>query len=515
MFLRRFRAITDICERLFVSNLREYLSVHSRVRLSHCRLCYTGDESVLDSSGDPEPDALLETAAAGLDSRLLDAHSEQRALLVHPRVAWGPNRLSDSDNDQLLAEARSLISSLAGWCVVDEKVLSMRSPNRFSVLGSGQWEVVRDHARRVSATAVIVNVSRLSAAQCCYIEPLLDQRPVWDRYALVLAIIRSHAVSRSARLQVALSELPYLRTRLRASGEYTPVRAELLRQRGFRLRAALASSERSQSPLARQESTVPKVAVVGYTNAGKTSLVAALSGSERAVGRHAVFATLDVSTHHCGRAPLLTASADGERCTRLVRHAYLDTVGFMRQLPAALVEGFRATLREVAVADLLMHVVDVSQPDWRQQQQHVDRTLQQLGLPEHLLAADKQIMVANKCDLLQCAPVDSVTDPESAVCERLLAEGWHCVSAVHGQGISRLLEEVQFQLLRVSGRQLADLAVVTGSYQYQWLLRHCHVLQRSEHLSGDEQLTQFSVAVSQAELAQLRRVCSDVEIQLI
>ncbi|XP_037084933.1 putative GTP-binding protein 6, partial [Pollicipes pollicipes] len=312
----------------------------------------------------------------------------------------------------LLTEATALVRSLPGWRVVDtlrQPVLNARSK---TVLGSGQLRALVERLRRrPDVTAVLLNVEQLSGLQQAELEAALGL-PVLDRYGVVLRIFRQHAASGAARLQVALAQLPYQRSRLRAAGQHTEARRHQLDLHEQRLRGALRRlhSHRELLRASRRERQVPVVGVVGYTNAGKTSLIGALSERGDLRGRDRLFATLDVTAHRAAHARL--------------RHVFLDTVGFMAHLPAALLDGFRATLSEVAAADVVLHVVDLAHPDRVAQAAHVLATLRQLGLPPALL--DSAVTVGNKADLVAERP-----------------DGMLCVSATAGLGLAELRHSIE------------------------------------------------------------------------
>ncbi|KAF0313094.1 EARP-interacting [Amphibalanus amphitrite] len=372
----------------------------------------------------------------------------------------GSERQPAERADLLLAEAAALVRSLPGWRVLDtlrQPVLNARSK---TVLGSGQLRALQERLRRLpAATGVLVNVQQLSGLQQAELETAL-RLPVIDRYGLVLRIFRQHASSRAARLQVALAQLPYQRSRLRASGQHNAARRHQLDLLEQRLQRELRRLEGRRELLraGRSRSQVPTVGVVGYTNAGKTSLIGALTDGDTSRGRDRLFATLDVTAHRAASSRL--------------RHVLVDTVGFMAQLPASLLEAFRATLRELAAADLLVHVVDLSQPDRVAQAEHVVDTLRHLGLPPALL--ETAVTVGNKADLTPDRP-----------------EGMLCVSATGGEGLPELS---------------ARLEEAAGG-------RHRPAHDGAQEVDEtDPQLSRITVLTSPGQLAQLRRQFPGVSV---
>ena len=421
---------------------------------------------------DPLEDLWPEQTGAG------GAH---RLLLLHPQTKRGSERQPTDRADLLLTEAAALVRSLPGWGVVETLRQPVLNPRSKTVLGVGQLRALQDRLRRLpGVTGVLVNVQQLSGLQQAALEAALHL-PVLDRYGVVLRIFRQHASSRAARLQVALAQLPYQRSRLRAAGQHSAARRHQLDLHEQRLRRELRKLEDRRELLraGRTRSQVPVVGVVGYTNAGKTSLIGALTDGDASRGRDRLFATLDVTAHRASSARL--------------RHVLVDTVGFMAQLPAALLEAFRATLRELAAADLLLHVVDLSHPDHVEQTEHVLRTLRQLGLPQSLI--DTAITVGNKADLTPERPGDML-----------------CVSATGGEGLSELGTRLEMALAAVTGRRPAVVRATTGGATYAWVLRHCDLVAQ-EADSADPQISCLTVLTSPGQLAQLRRQFPGVSVR--
>ncbi|KAM5221072.1 putative GTP-binding protein 6 [Ctenodactylus gundi] len=224
----------------------------------------------------------------------------------------------------------------------------------------------------------------------------------------------------------------------------------LLRDREARIREALERLRRKRGLLRAQRARreLPMVAVVGYTNCGKTSLIRALTGDERAQPQDQLFATLDVRVH-AGRLPA--------RLPVL----YVDTVGFLSQLPHGLIQSFSATLEDVAHSDLIMHVRDVSHPEAELQKASVLSTLCGLSLPTPLL--DSVLEVHNKVDL-----VPGYSPPEPGVV---------AVSALRGHGLEQLKATLETAVLRATGRQVLTLQVRLAGPQLSWLHREATVQQ--------------------------------------
>ncbi|KAG8520651.1 putative GTP-binding protein 6 [Galemys pyrenaicus] len=324
--------------------------------------------------------------------------------------------------------------------------------------GRGHPAVHRQRIRRArEVTAVFLNAEKLAKATQRELEAAWGV-PVIDRFALVLHVFRCNARSREARLQVALAELPVLRSNLESdvarpqgrgsrylmgSGEsFMQVQRRLFREKETKLQRALERLRGKRRLLCRQRARreLPVVSVVGYTNCGKTTLVKALTGDAAMQPRDQLFATLDV-TAHAGALP----------CGLTV--LYVDTVGFLSQLPHSLVAAFSATLDDVAQSDLVVHVRDVSHPESELQKATVLSTLRDLRLPAPLLAS--VLEVHNKADRL---PGYTPREPNAVA-----------VSALLGHGLPELKARLEDAVLTATGRRALTLRVRLEGPQLSWL----------------------------------------------
>ena len=321
-------------------------------------------------------------------------------------LVGAPDRATSRDlaDDHLLELGR--LTDTAGGTVVGTLVQRLEAPNPRFYLGEGKARELRDLVQARSADLIVFD-EELSPAQGKNLEELIGVR-VMDRSELILDIFATRARSKEARMQVELAQLEYLLPRLRRMWSHLsrirggiglrgPGETQLETDRrliGVRIRdlkRKLEDVAKARAVQRRSREGSYRVALVGYTNAGKSSLLRALSGSELFV-EDRLFATLDSATRSVdlgsGYEALLT-----------------DTVGFIRKLPHHLVASFRSTLEEAAEADVLLHVVDASHPDWEEQKQIVEEVLSDLGLADH----DK-ILVFNKIDRMTSSDVDSLRD---------------------------------------------------------------------------------------------------------
>ena len=327
-----------------------------------------------------------------MPTQLLDLRTPvERAILV------GAPRDGDRTRDaaEHLAELARLTDT-AGGLVVGELVQRLAAPRSRYYLGKGKAGELAELVRAEEADLVIFD-DELTPAQGKNLETLCGVR-VMDRAELILDIFATRARTYEARLQVELAQLQYLLPRLRRMwvhlsrirggiGFRGPGETQLETDRrliGTRiaeLRRKLKGVARAQATQRKRRAGRFRAALVGYTNAGKSSLLQALSGTEQFV-EDRLFATLDASTR-------LVALGDGHEAL------VTDTVGFIRKLPHHLIASFRSTLEEAREADVLLHVIDTAHPDRDAQRRVVRSVLEDLGL-----GGRPRIAVFNKIDLL-------------------------------------------------------------------------------------------------------------------
>ena len=310
-----------------------------------------------------------------------------RALLVS--VAAEPRPVQEQRLDELAELART-----AGLAVCGRVIQRVARPDPHSILGKGKLAELEVTALRENADILVFD-GELSPAQ---IHNLADitERKVIDRTQLILDIFAQHAASRAGRLQVELAQLRYVLPRLAGRnraldrllggvGGRGPGESRLetdrrkVRERMTRLNHELEKLRRQRGLARRGRRDIPQAALVGYTNAGKSTVLNTLTRSN-VLAENRLFATLDPATRRL-RVP-------GER-----EIVISDTVGFIRNLPRELMDAFRATLEELAAADFLVHVADASHPDLLQQIASVETILEELGLH-----AVPRVLALNKWD---------------------------------------------------------------------------------------------------------------------
>ncbi len=404
------------------------------------------------------------TPESGSEAGVRNARARQRAIAI------GVSAIAPREGEDVLAELKELLRT-AGVATAGEMVQVRPSPDPDRYFGRGKLDELKAEIKRSGANVVACD-DELLPRQERNLEAALDV-PVIDRTAIILDIFADHAHSAEGKLQVELAQLEYNLARMRGLwthlerlgagrmdggiGTRGPGESQietdrrLARDRISALRRRLKGVEQNRGVMRakRESSALPAVALAGYTNAGKSTLLNALTGAEVGVGGR-LFHTLDPTTRayeHDGRQYLVT-----------------DTVGFIRKLPHQLVEAFMATLEETRLADLIVHVVDGSDSP--------EQRAGAIGAAESALAeigAEDQprILVLNKLDLLD----------EDARRDLLLAHPDAIgVSAESGEGVEELrnsieaafadtLEEVDLLVPYAEGGRLSELYDLAGDLE--------------------------------------------------
>lgn len=330
---------------------------------------------------------------------------------------------------------------------------------------------------------MFVSISSLTQIQRINLETIFGVT-VMDRFSIVIQILKAHAKSREAKLQIAMAELPYIWYHLGTEdaavfrSQLTDSQKLLLRRREKKIKDELEHIRlhRARARARRVHNEIPIVAVVGYTNCGKTTLIKALTGQEKIQPQNKLFATLEV-TAHAGRLP------------SNMQVIYMDTVGFMSDIPTGLMECFVATLEDAMMADLIIHVQDVAHVNVLDQRQHVETTLKSLmfesvAAKQRLL--DNVLNVGNKCDLVddldgECERFDSLAN------ENKTAEPMHFISCVKGDGLDHLQSAIESNLLKVTGRKKMIIRVPQGGQELPWLYKNTTVT----HSEADEKSSEY------------------------
>jgi GTP-binding protein HflX len=420
------------------------------------------------------------------------------AAVVCP-VATG-HRGEERDREARIGEAVGLARAIDLDVRLAEAV-PLRRLTPATLIGKGVVERLREAVQDHEIGLVVVD-DKLTPVQQRNLEKAW-QAKVIDRTGLILEIFGARARTHEGRLQVELAALDYQRGRLVRSWTHLErqrggfgflggpgesqieIDRRLIGERIVRIKRDLEGVRRTRSVnrAGRRKARLPTVALVGYTNAGKSTLFNRLSGAG-VMAKDLLFATLD-PTMRAIKLP------NGLGCV------ISDTVGFVSDLPTHLVAAFRATLEEVIEADLIIHVRDISHPDSERQRLDVEAVLRELGVNDEGGEGRPMIEALNKIDSLPEETRETLQSRCATGAERARQ---YPVSAVSGEGVEQLLEAIGDFLSRTSEAREVAVPLSDGA-TIAWLYRHGEV--RSRHDDGE--LARLTVALDPAASAQLER----------
>ncbi len=441
------------------------------------------------------------------------AKAATATLVVHPRLKTRGYREDGTDDRARLEEARGLAAAIS-LDVRHAESVTIAKPNPATLLGEGTVERIAGLVKDLKIELVVVD-GHLSPGQQRSLEKAWNAKVI-DRTGLILEIFGARARTREGQLQVELAHLNYQKSRLVRSWTHLErqrggfgflggpgetqieIDRRLIGDRIARLKTELETVSRTRSlhREARRRVPYPIVALVGYTNAGKSTLFNTLTDAE-VTARDQLFATLDPTMRSLklpsGRKAILS-----------------DTVGFVSDLPHELVAAFRATLEEVLEADVIVHVRDIAHEETEAQKRDVEQVLKQLGIEIGEEGASKPLIEAlNKIDMLDedaRAAVSAAARGKRAqyLESRPSAAGRDpsevALSALTGEGTADLLDAIDGELGRRRKALDIDVPLEDGE-TIAWLYRRGEVLARKD----GEQAARLTVLLDEADVARMQK----------
>ncbi|KAF7639985.1 putative GTP-binding protein 6 [Meloidogyne graminicola] len=421
----------------------------------------------------------------------------EQILLVHPHVKWGSGSAPKNAIPELeVEEAQTLCQTIPGFKVVSSIIVNTDYNVRSKLIwGSGRLDAIVQHKQHFNISALMINVDSLSPLQLHELTKYFGL-PIYDRLTIVLSIFKMFARTKEAKLQIALAEIPFIRSHIKFlnhSGEHlsndkipvqssAPMFPNIDRLEGSKQLEFLRLKEHKIQNKAKQgPGKTPVIGVIGYTNSGKTTFIKKLTDSSILLGENRLFATLDSSTH----LSILPSTC---------KVYFADTIGFISNLPIKLLASFSATLQHVENSDLLIHIMDLSHPDLLAQRDNVFETLNKLKIDPNLI--NTVINVGNKLDKCDDERREKLT--EMGIFENLFS-----ISCRTLEGLPHLIKEIDKKVQLLSGSSLRrlrlshDSKIVQKLYKegYNGIPSECGNYLTFDLLMNNEQFSKFHASL--------------------
>jgi len=371
-----------------------------------------------------------------------------------------------------LEECVGLVNSVQNWKVCQKELVYVK--NKKSLFISRSFTTVIKSLADAGINCVFVSLPRLTGAEVAFIHQTTNIEKIYDRYSLVLHIFNQRATSKHSKLQVLLAELPYKKLMAQYSldqnydTEVLSMRGEshfelMMRKFGQKekqIKKLLKKMDRLKKLKQEQtrKSFIPTVAVVGYTNSGKTSLINRLTESEKFKPENKLFATLDASTQ-------ISTLPQG------TRYMLIDTVGFLSNLPHSLIAAFHSTLQDMINADIIIHIRDISHPASKLQLKEVLKTLSSLQasrLHEIVECRNKSDIVQDHFGKSEVKPVRLTNKTKNKLLPSVVIN----ISCKSGVGLSELEQIIEEELSRRCQLTRYVLKIPANGDHFDYLLRH-------------------------------------------
>lgn len=420
---------------------------------------------------------------------------QETAFIVHPYLQTSSKSNQGIDQDLILLETEGLARAI-NLDVIDMRAVKITTIRPSTLLGKGQCEIIAEQVQEHKPHVIIVNHT-LTPVQQRNLEKAWDSKVI-DRTGLILEIFGARAQTKEGRLQVELAALDYQRSRLVRSWTHLErqrgatgfiggpgetqieIDRRLISERITKLKKELEDVRRTRN-LGRQSRAripLPIVSLVGYTNAGKSTLFNTLTGAS-VFAEDLLFATLDPTM----------------RKLQLNNHQRVvlsDTVGFISDLPTHLIEAFRATLEHAIDSDIILHIIDISQKNWKTQRDDVIKILEDLGIKYD--EDDRIFEVYNKIDALTDEKIEDFTR------ECKFSNNKVMVSAIKGNGTADLLKLITKEISKRHQHIQIKISAADGKV-LSWLYEHSEIINRKD--DGAEII--IDAMISPANLSRFER----------